>query len=186
MVMPGPRTSTSREEVERLRDEFFREVRPANFLERMYANEFVDLAYEVQRLRRMKAAMIDSLRPVALKNVLALAAGRLGSREEEHRLATEYLSGDLAARERVTRLLDERGLDQSAIEAEAFGIRSKDFIDIEAMIVSKENRRDKALLKIVDLRSCYAGTLFAAANKVIEHAETSSAEGEATLMIAAE
>jgi hypothetical protein len=69
--------SEDRAELARVRDEFFREVRPADFIERMYANEFVELYFEARKLRRAKAELVNSSRTLALKDVLVLGKGEM-------------------------------------------------------------------------------------------------------------
>jgi hypothetical protein len=171
-------TSESQREFETMQEEFFREVAPANFIERMYANEVIELFWEVRRLRRCKAALIDSMQGVALKNLIALAKGSLDGREEEQKLATAYLGADETARGQVVSFLSGRGLDQTALDAEAVSMRLDDLEKIERMIASMEQRRDKALVKIAEYRTCLAELLQTEAARLLEVRSDAAGQGE--------
>ena len=59
------------------------------------------------------------------------------------------------------------GLDESALEAEAFRQRSADLMLIEQLLATAETRRDKALQTIAFYRQTLANTLREAAAHVI-------------------
>jgi hypothetical protein len=53
-----------------LREVFYEEIRPDGVIERMYVDEVVDLVWQIRRLKRCKAGVINRAFHPASKNIL--------------------------------------------------------------------------------------------------------------------
>jgi hypothetical protein len=164
---PPVLSSESSSEYETLRKQFFDEVQPGNIFEEMFTNDLLNLHWEILRYRRCKQGIIDSIRTVALRNVLTYGKGEiLGSQAEEKGLAADWYSRP-EERAEVIRRLKERNLDELAIEAEAIRLRLEELQVLERLIAGLEARRDKALFKISDFREFFASKLCRASQNVL-------------------
>jgi hypothetical protein len=95
---------------------------------------------------------------VALRNVLSFANGDVFGMPSETATAKAWFE-DPAWREEILHKLNERRLDESAIEAEASRLRLSDLQVLERLIAGIDARRDKTLCKIADLRDFFASKL---------------------------
>lgn len=156
---PPVLSSESLVEYETLRKRLFDEVQPANIFEEMFANDLLNLHWEILRYTRCKQGIIDSIRTVALRNLLTYGKGELlGSQAEEKDLAVGW-NNDPGKRAEIIRRLKQRNLDEMAIEAEAIRLRLEELQVLERLIAGLEARRDKALFKISDFREYFASKL---------------------------
>ena len=73
------------------------------------------------------------------------------------------------AKTQVATLLRKFGLDEGAIEAEAFRLCSEDVERLDRMLTISEIRREKALRCIVDYRQIFSKQLQQAANRILEN-----------------
>ena len=95
----------SEDEFDRIRDAFDRELKPRGIIEQMYVTDIVYLAWEILRLRRCKAGLINAAFPRALNRLLEQflqPPGRYNHQmgEEAERLAHAWLS-DPAAKKKL-------------------------------------------------------------------------------------
>jgi hypothetical protein len=123
----------SKDEFAALVEELNRDVQPKQFIERMYVNDIAELTWEIIRLRRVKATLINNGFHRALASILRRILFPPGTALADtvlapDRLAYEWLTSH-ETKERVSGLLHEAGLDESSVEAEAFRLR---LTDIEA------------------------------------------------------
>ncbi len=141
--------SESAEEFNAFRRAVQNEIKPNGAIEKIYAGEFAKLHWEVQRMRRCKATIINiKLRP-ALKKLLLQLVGEnsglfddiAGNLEEVSAL---YFTNQ-EAKTKVLALFAQFELTDAAIEAQA--LRKEIFrLDlIEKTLASLEARRDRAL-----------------------------------------
>jgi hypothetical protein len=146
------------------------EIKPRGTIERLYVDDITALVWEILRLRRCKAGIVNTAFKKALSDIIY--------RLEEPKMCTpkwfwyEAIVRDWfskpEARKEVLQLLAEFHLDEYAIEAEA--IRSV-FSDLEALdrsLTLLESRRNKALRSIADYRNDFAKQLREVSNRVIE------------------
>ena len=70
LPLPPLLISESDEEFNALREALYKELRPNGIIERMYVEEFVDLAWQIARLKRCKAGVINLAFHQASKNIL--------------------------------------------------------------------------------------------------------------------
>jgi hypothetical protein len=160
----------SAEEFDALRNAFEREIKPRGIIERMYVHDICSMVWEILRLRRCKALIINAGFRSALENLLVqlLVQPRqleLEVRREARALAQAWFT-DKAAKKQILEMLDRFGLDEFAIEAEAIRALSSDLELLDRMLTSLETRRDKALGCIAQYRAGLAHQLRESSDRV--------------------
>jgi hypothetical protein len=122
------------------------------------------LIFEIQRLRRIRADLLNTALVQALENLLM----QLLSREDfETYIDHEHAAKDLARRwfneeeveAEVSELLGRLQLDETAIEAEAFRLSAEELEGIDRMLALAMTRRDKTLYVIAEFRGTLANFL---------------------------
>ena len=153
-------------------EEFNRDVQPKQFIERMYVNDIANLTWEIVRDRRIKANIINNNFHRALARILrkilsppgsALAADTILAPD---RLAYEWLTSQ-ETKKRVSGLLQEAGLDESSVEAEAFRLSLPEIENIDRLLASKEARREKALRSMARYQKALAKKLQQTSDRVL-------------------
>jgi hypothetical protein len=162
----------SQDEFDRIRDALEQELRPRGIVEKMFVADIVHLVWEILRLRRCKAGIINSAFRAALANLLAQAAREPGTyaceiEEKADELAHGWLS-DPKTKEKVLAMLREVQLDESAIEAEAIRSVAADLELLDRLLASLESRRNKALRCIADYRGDLAQRLRRTGDRIID------------------
>jgi len=126
---------------------------PNDVLEDMLMRDVVDLAWDVRRLRRMKANLLRLRARNAMSEVLApLVSGA-------YALAEKWSARDAAAVGRVEAALESAGLSMDTVMAAALRAEIDEFERIDAMIADAENRRSTALSEIERHRASFAQEL---------------------------
>jgi hypothetical protein len=120
----------SADEFDALRDAFEREIKPRGIVEQMYVHDISSIVWEILRLRRCKALIINVGFRSALEHVLAQllrqpSEGAYSVEDEAQALAHAWFT-DQEAKKQVSELLSRFNLDESAIEAEAIRKSSSD------------------------------------------------------------
>jgi len=154
---PGLLATESRKQFLSLRKEFHDEIKPCCATERLYCDWVASLTWEIRRLPRIRDELINAAMFGALTNLLAqvLPADELGfslkrdTRAED--LARRWFTNDKGKKE-VAALLARLGLDEGAVEAEAYRLRAKEIEGLDLMITSKAKGREDALRFIGKLR----------------------------------
>src|SRR5262245_38993674 len=108
----------SPDEFDALHDAFEREIKPKGIIEQMYVHDICSIVWEILRLRRCKAVIINSAFCRALEDLLVQLRqpgqkdfeARDGARELAHAWFT-----DKAAKRRGLETLSRFNLDESAI-----------------------------------------------------------------------
>jgi hypothetical protein len=140
-----------------LLDKLNKEIKPTGFLEEMYVEEFAGLVWEIIRLRGVKVWTINNAFVTALKNILGpVMFGpnyvlRSDVREGVENLARGWFSSE-DTRSRVSALLDEAGLEESAVVAEAFRLSIDKLEKLDRTLTLAEARRDKTLRMIAEFK----------------------------------
>jgi hypothetical protein len=162
----------SQETFDRIRDALDQEIQPRGILEQIYVEDIAYLTWEVLRLRRSKAAIVNLAFRDALKELitqLLLEPGQythqLGDQPEE--LARDWFS-DPKIKKQIADLLREFDLDESAIEAEAIRKSADDLERIDRLMASAEVRRDKALVCVTQYRGDFGALLRDGSNRLIK------------------
>ena len=127
----------------------------------MYVNEIADIVWEIFRLKRCKAGVIN----LTFHDQSAELLGRLIKVGPD--IARDWISHPDIAKE-VEKRLAEYKLDGSVVIAEAIKAASYKLELIETFIVSAEKRRDTTLVRIAQYRGELGIILRRASDRVIE------------------
>jgi len=160
------------DDFDRVRDAFDQEIRPRGIIDQMYVGDIAYLTWEILRLRRCKAGVINSAFRDALEKLLAQLLRQPGGyahqiKDQADSLARAWFS-DRAAKKQVSELLAVFKLDESAIEAEAVRSSAADLEQLDRLLASLESRRIKALRCIADYRGGFARQLRESSDRIID------------------
>jgi hypothetical protein len=151
----------SDEEFNRIREALYEEIKPLGIIECMYVDEIADLVWQILRLKRCKAGVINLAFHKSSANIL----GRLMNAGPD--VARDWISDPKIA-EQVEERLATYKLDGSVIIADAIKEKSFDLEPIDALLVSLETRRDRALVRIAQYRGELGAVLRRASDHLIE------------------
>jgi hypothetical protein len=162
----------SKDEFDLLRDTLNQEVKPRGIIEQMYVEDIAYLVWEILRLRRSKAAIINLAFRDALTEVVTQLLRNPGERkyqlkDHSEKLAREWFS-DPDVKKQIAGLLREFDLDETAIEAEAFRKSADDLERIDRLMASAEARRDKALVCIAQYRGDFGALLRESSDRLVD------------------
>jgi hypothetical protein len=141
-------------------------VKPREAIEEIWVRDVADLAWEVLRLRRLKASLLLTCAHAGLVRVLK----PLVESTEAEQLAVTWAKREAEAMAKVKRLLATSELSVDAIMAETLTLKLEQTERFEAMIAAAEVRLAAALREIDRHRDALAGALRAAVEE-IEDAE---------------
>ncbi len=144
-------------------------VAPADVLEEMWMQDVIDLAWEVTRLRRLKARLMHAAAPEGVEKLLERFMGWVDARE----LAARWGARDGDAVATVARSLAAAGLTVDDIMAQTLAVRLRDIERIDRMIMFAEGRRDGVLREVDRHRASLA--------KALRHASRDAEDGAAAL-----
>ena len=163
----------SQETFDRIRNALDQEIKPRGILEQIYVEDIAYLTWEVLRLRRSKAAIVNLAFRAALKDLIVQllrepgqSEYQLGDKPDE--LARDWFS-DPKIKKQIVDLLREFDLDESAIEAEAIRKSADDLERIDRLMASAEVRRDKALVCVAQYRGDFGALLRDGSNRLIKN-----------------
>lgn len=146
-------------------------IKPRCVVERIYVADIADLVWEILRLRRCKAAIINTAFEDALSALLNRLMGYLNSdspeSEERAALVSDWFWEPKAKKE-ISELLGQYHLDEFAIEAEAIRSLSEELEAFDRALTSLESRRNKALRCIADYQDRFATKVRQASDRMIE------------------
>jgi hypothetical protein len=149
-------------------------LRPADVIEEIWARDIADLAWEVFRLRRLKASLmqacaydgladvLDALKPHwidAGANVENNGNNANKEQEDDSNLPERWATGDQAAIAKVDGVLASAGLTIDAVMAQTLSNRIDIVERIERMMTAAESRRDTILREAERRRSGAASRL---------------------------
>jgi len=162
----------SAEEFDALRDAFEREIKPQGIIEQMYAHDISSIVWEILRLRRCKAVIINAAFRSALEDLLMQLLRQPGQYKHDVQdwaqdLAQAWFT-DQEGKKKVSEVLARFQLDESAIEAEAIRRSSSDLELLDRMLTSLESRRNKALGCVAEYRASLAHQLRESADRIID------------------
>jgi hypothetical protein len=131
---------------DQLTDRFYEHVQPKDLIEELWLRDVVDLVWQGQRLRRLKA----NLRIAAIATGVESVIRKLSAFDfDADRLVENWLQGYPNARKETAQLMKRAGYNDGVIEAEAFIARFADFDNLERMITQTDSRR-AAILREMD------------------------------------
>jgi hypothetical protein len=119
------------------------EVKPHGIVEHIWVRDFVDLAFEVVRLRGLKADLVTASAGEGLSKVLR----DLGA-DDYFGLAKRWHAREPEAIAAVEAALAAAGLGPGVVRAQALAVRIGEVEAIERMIRSAEARRDEMLRQL--------------------------------------
>jgi hypothetical protein len=162
----------SKDEFNLIRDNLNDQIKPRGIIEQMYVEDIAYLVWEILRLRRSKAAIINSAFRDALTEVVTQLLRNPGERNYQlkgnsEKLAREWFS-DPDVKKQIAGLLREFNLDETAIEAEAFRKSADDLERIDRLMASAEARRDKALVCIAQYRGDFGVLLRERSDRLVD------------------
>jgi hypothetical protein len=148
------------------------EIKPTGFIERMYVDDVAYLVWDIIRLRRVKVATINKAFGTALKAILGPIqfGNALGRRPDVKAKADKFVaqwSSNPEVRYRVLGLLQEAGLDESSVEAEAFRMSMDDLEKLDRALTLAEVRRDKAIRMIAEYKESFSVRLQQSVERVL-------------------
>ena len=144
---------------EAMRDQISAAVEPLDFLEEIWVNDVVNLVWEMQRLRRLKATCSSRRSQCFYKFVHVV--------DDQRNLAMNWAAREPDAVAKVDAALAATGLTIDALMAETFaGNRQVERID--RMVAGAEARRNVALREIDRHRATLAAALRQAADEVLD------------------
>ena len=135
----------------RLEDAIRDHINPRDILEEIWTSEIVAAEWEIARLRRYKDQIVVSARIAALRSLLQLACADAGDDDIED-LAKRWFTNK-SVRKQIRAMLGGIGLDQAAIEVEAYRLSMADLTAIERRLTELALRRDKIFRQIEDYRA---------------------------------
>jgi hypothetical protein len=156
----------SKEDYQALQTSLEREIMPRSFIESMYVADIAALTWDILRLRRCKAGIVNANFEKALVNLLEPFFTMFDS-DRVNGLARRWFTDSKAKRE-VAELLREVRLDEFAIEAEAVRLSSSDLELLDRMLSAYEARRTKLLRCIEDYRVGFAMQVRESSDRVVK------------------
>jgi hypothetical protein len=146
-------------------------IRPAGSVDTEYVKDIAHTNWEIERYRRIGAAILSSRMVEALQNLLKqMLPGKdyethLDLQHAAEGLAWRYFS-ESEVRDYVVNLLRSYQLDETAIEAEAFRLCASELEVLNRMIAVLTGHRDKNYFVLAELRQ--SGFLQAPRDPVLE------------------
>ena len=175
-TMPRLLASESADELASLRGELKQEIKPRDFIERIYVDDMAAIIWDILRLRRWKTGIINNSILAALQAILKQMLFRrdfdnaFEHEEASEKLAYSWFESE-KAKTQVAKLLRAFQMDEGAIEAEAFRLCCEDLDRMDRMMTSAELRRDRALRCVAEYRHTLAKQLQQSTERILEHDE---------------
>ena len=152
-------------EFDKLLEALAQDLAPRNTVEKWFVADIAYLVWETLRLRRVKAAVWNMAQKDAVLRILwGLPAV---DRDWAVKASAVWLT-HAGIREDIMERLEESGLDESAIEAEAMRWVASDVEMLDRMMASREMRFQKAFRAIADYRETFANQARTASSRLIE------------------
>ena len=169
-------STESRNEFEKLRDDVCAEIQPDGWIEQMFVDDVIALTWEILRVRRLKAGLINGALCTALEKLLnqILPRENFETHLDRDRAATElarqWFTSD-AVKATVAELLATYQLDLTTIEAQAYRQCAEELERLDRMLMMLTARRDKAFQGLATYRQGMAKLLRRRTDAFIEHEE---------------
>jgi hypothetical protein len=179
LALPPLLVSESADEYGALLVALQKEIMPKGVVEQIYLEDIAAIIWEIQRLRRCKAGIVNSAYRAALESLLQRL---LLSPDLLERITSESEAAELAAgwfvskkcKKKVLALLDRYNLDESAIEAEAIRQSWSDLEAFERLLMVQRSRLDKALGCVADYRESYAVRMRHSSDRILADGDSIS------------
>jgi hypothetical protein len=167
---PALLLTESADEFDTLQATLVQEIDPHGIIEQMHVAEAAKIVWEMLRVHRCKAAMINTAFRAALKNLLVQLWAEPGEPtpyQESEDLAFVWFT-DPKAKEDVAEILGRFHLDETAIEAEAIKSLAKELEVLDRMLMTLEVRRNRAIRGVAEYRESFAKRVQEGSDRIIE------------------
>jgi len=124
------------------------EINPQGALENLWCRDIVERSYEILRLRRWKAQLIELREIGAVKVLLHHSSQLIRYPERIDDLVNGWGAGDQDTIDRVYEVLKHTERTHSHIEAQVVGSNLEALTAIEQLLLSNELRRDSIIKEI--------------------------------------
>ena len=157
------------------------EIEPEGPIERMYVENAAAILWDLKSLRQTKALIVRSASRAALENLLKQLIrdqqllAFLDNEAKAEQLAFDYFRSK-AKKKEALEILSQFGLDERAIDAEAFRSCLPDLGTLDKMLISSEKRWNKTIRLVAEYRKDLARHLCRSADRVLEEAESPDLE----------
>ncbi len=136
-----------------LSDAIFNTVKPTDVIEEIWARDVIDHVWEVQRLRKLRAAFLDARLVIGLQEFLdEIDQGQDG-------LSDRWVLRDPEAITKVNELLKAADLSMDTVMAFTVSLYMKEFENMSRLIATAGVRRDDILREIERSRAVFAEKL---------------------------
>jgi len=155
-----------------LRSRLYDEIRPNGIIEQGWVDDLAVVIWEIIRLLRIKAEILNGAFYEALKKILRQVWSEdfedypVRDRAIED-LAWQWLGNDA----KVSEMLGYHQLDETAIEAEAFQMRAEDLEKLDYLLSRAELRREKLITAIAAFRQGLGKLVRQVSDELVEQAE---------------
>lgn len=140
-----------------LRSALYDEIEPNGAIEQGFVEDLAAAMWEIMRLLRIKTEIVNGAFCKALKKILEQVWSEdfedyLERSRAIEDLAWQWLGNDSDAKAKVSELLGQHQLDETAIEAESFRMRVQELETLDRMLGLLEGRREKLITGIAAYR----------------------------------
>jgi hypothetical protein len=175
-----------KQEFDELLEALEQDLKPRGAVEEMYVAHLANCIWEISRLRRAKAAIINLAFKDALSGVLYRLMGSATRGTPKREELSNGWFHDAETKNIVLTLLKLHSLDETVIEAEAIRRTASELEKLDQMIAVQEARLKKVLRAITDFRESFADRARTAASNLIEAAPVTRLEKRPVKKIAAQ
>lgn len=168
----GVLRTESSDELAGLLADITQDIEPKSSVEKLYVSDIAYHTWDVLRYRRIKNGIMKRGFRKALVNILnEILLPPSPNYFLEQRWAAETLAYDASFDEeswdRTLSVMQEAGLDETAIEAEAYRLVADDLAKADRMLKAAEDGREKALRSIKKYRKSFGEELRRKSDRVL-------------------
>lgn len=145
----------SRADYEGLKARLKAKIAPRDVIEEIWLRDILDLQWEVLRMRRLKALLLNNNSPAGLDSLLY----RRVTHQTKQTLVEAWGRGDKAAIQEIAGILHQRGLSMDDIDSHTLLKTLEPLERIDRMVTQAEGRRNNALREIERSRESAARRL---------------------------
>jgi hypothetical protein len=170
----------SAEQFASLHAELMREIEPKGIIERIYVKHLALVVWDIVRFRRFQTDIILNARSAALLTILRQLLAKINFPHDidgiKAKTLTQAWFENSADKIEVQKLLEQFGLDEGAIDAEAYRTVFAELQDLNKMLASAEARFSKTLRSIADYRKSFAQRAESSAVRILAENDVPSLE----------
>ncbi len=137
---------------ERNRRKVIEQIVPIGAIEEEYVDDFARSRWEIDRYRRVETGIWNNALTEATENLLLQLLPEDFTTHLDRQKAAKYLARRYLVDKEVKAYVHELGLDDEAIIAEAYRLRAPELESIGRLTANKQDRSDKDLLMLGQMR----------------------------------